>query len=266
MSLQPGPNTFTWPAQRGTLSKNIKAPKNWQDEGILYPHEMFRWYFSEIREIFKCSDGEETIWKAKMFSKWIARVLLDSIHHHHESEEQLYNPLILSKGGKLPPSIEGDHTSLMEGIAKAKVILAKIDDGKGILAAYKEFKVFFENWMVTCESHFDGEEIQYPEQLKATNITQEEEKAVVNQIIQSIGLEGNKIMLPPICYAICLWGGEAKMQEFYTTLPPPIQFLCQKCWLDDFWVNNLRVINALKTPGSEEYIPETPVCGVCSVQ
>jgi len=266
MPLLPVPDTFTWPAQRGTLSKNIKAPKTWQEEGILYPHEMFRWHFSQIREIFKCSDADTEIWKVKLFSKWIARMVLDTIHHHHESEEKLYNPLILSKGGKLTSSIEGDHTALMEGIDQAKSILAKIDGGEGVLEAYKEFKVFFESWMVTCEAHFDEEEIQYPEQLKATNITQEEEQAVVGQIIQSMGLDGNKVMLPAICYATCLWGGEAKMQEFFLQVPPPIQFLCQKCWLDDFWVNNLSVITALKTPGIEEYIPETPSCGICSIQ
>lgn len=263
MPLSAPPQTFTWPAKRGPLSKNIQKPECWQDEGILYPHELFRWYFSEIREIMNSLDIKQT-WKLKLFAKWIVPRVLDSLHHHHDAEETLYNPLITSNGGTLTPALTGDHESIMDDINKAKAILAKIDNGDSL--AFGEFKVHFEKLMVECEEHFDDEEIQYPAQLKATSITEQQEAETVTKIIQSIGLEGNKTMLPAICYAVCLWGGEAKMQAFFGNVPPPIQFLCQKCWLDDFWVNNLCVIEALKSSSLEEYNPPTPQCGACAIQ
>lgn len=261
MAIAPPADTFTWPAKRGPLSPGIQNPQSWQDEGILIPHEMFRWYFAEIRAMLKAMDGSQ-VWKMKLFSKWIETYVLGGIHHHHESEENIYNPMITEKGGTLTPSVTADHTALMDGIAKARVILGKMDAGD--TAALAEFKEAFEKWMQTCEKHFDDEEVQYPQQLKSTGITEAEEGAVVEKIIQSLGLDGNKLMLPPILYAMCLWGGEEKMQAFFGKLPPPIQFLCSKCWVSDFWVNNLRVMQAIKSD-EVEYVPESPQCAICTI-
>lgn len=265
MPFTPPADTFTWPAKRasGPLSPNIENPQCWQDEGILVPHEMFRWYFAEIREMLKAMDGTQA-WKAKLFAPWLEVYVLDAIHHHHNAEETLYNPMITNKGGKIEDSIETDHTSLMDGIEKTRALTSRMKmNDKQALA---EFKVFFEKWMQECERHFDTEEIQYPSQLKATNITQEEEAAVVSQIIQSLGLEGNKTMLPAMCWAMCLWNGEEKMQAWFDSgPPPPIRLMANKCWASDFYVNNLRVIEAIKdTMDVNEYVPASPQCG-CTV-
>lgn len=224
---------------------------------------MFRWFFAEAREILNVLDGSQK-WRAALFSKWFAERCLDGLHHHHDAEEKFYNPLITDKGGKLTPSITADHKAIMDGVDKAKSLLKQIEAGQTQLLP--EFKTFILDWMKMCEEHLADEETQYPQQLRECNISQQEEGAAVEKIIQDLGLGGNKVMLPPIVYCMCKWGGEERMQQFFQVIPPPIQMMLQKCWLDDFWVNNLCVIEALKNPSCDEYIPAQAQCGLCIVQ
>jgi len=263
MPITTAPNTFQWPTKRGPLSPGIKDPQCWQDEGILVPHEMFRWYFTQVREMLAAMDNSAETWKPKLFGKWATVYFLPMVHHHHEAEETIYNPWITAAGATLTKSIETDHKSLMDGVDKATAIAQKCAAGNDS-KAIAELKQVLTKWMEDCEAHFDEEEKIYPEALKSTGLSPEDEGKTVEKIIQGLGLDGNKKMLPAILYAMCLWGGEQKMQGFFDTLPPPIQLLCQKCWLDDFWVNNLQVMQAI-TSGVGEYVPESPQCALCTV-
>merc|ERR1711964_289427 len=76
------------------------------------------------------------------------------------------------------------------------------------------------------EEHLSEEEEVIPRLLREGGFTQEEEGAVVAQIIQSLGLDGNKKALPPMLHALARWAGAAKAETFVSAnLPPPIQFL-----------------------------------------
>jgi len=207
-------------------------------------------------------DGYSQPWKFKLFGKWIDTFVFKMIHHHHESEENLYNKMIEDKGGKLKPNLTTDHKSLMDGVAKGTDLAAKMVAGDE--EAFEEFKPFWEKWMQECEGHFDSEEIEYPSQLKTLGITEEEEGKCVEKIIQSMGLDGNKLMLPAILYAMCLWGGKEKMDKFFETLPAPIKMFCNKCWIPHFWSDNLRVIQAIKSDDAE-YVPDSPQCAICTI-
>merc|ERR1712232_481175 len=117
-------------------------------------------------------------------------------------------------------------------------------------------KIFFWSLVEFMEQHLAKEEADYVWELRAVMTD--------GQIIQGLGLEGNKKFLPAIVYAMCMWKGEEKTMEWLATnVPPPIQMLFKKCWIHDFYENQLRVLEALTK--DEEFTPATPSCDVCTL-
>jgi hypothetical protein len=252
---------FAWPAKGKPYSRVITEIKDWADRGILVPHEMFRWYHGHIKEILGKLDGTEE-WRTALFCSWVETYYLDMVHHHHEAEENIYNPGIIAKGGQLPDKIKTDHAELLASVDKIKEYLVKMKSGDK--SAIPELKSFFIKVIDSMENHLAEEEQIYPSACRGC-MTQEEETAIVTKIVQGLGLDGNKKMLPPILYVMCIWDGEEQMQKWFEAgPPPPIRMMTQKCWLSDFYDNNLSVIEGLK--GSVEFTPKTPQCGLCVVQ
>ena len=82
--------------------------------------------------------------------------------------------------------------------------------------------------------------------LREAGFTQEEEGAVVGQIIQGLGLGGNKAALPPMLHAYARWAGTEKAEVFVSTnLPPPIQFLYRHFWVHDFQTRHMGLLASL---------------------
>lgn len=252
---------FEWPAYTGPSSRIIKKPKEWYDKGILVPHEVFRWWdknILEILEVFDPISQPDTEWKIDAFFNWLENYYVIGIHHHHETEEHIYNPAIEEKIGRpLEAGIKTDHETLLAMLEDLPTYRDPIAGGDK--AQLAEFKVKMKKFVTTMEDHLAMEEKFYPAVLKEA-FTQEEEAAVVQEIIGSLGLDGNKKMLPPVAYAMCMWDGEDGVMEFVATLPPPIRLLYNNSWIPDFYKNQLSVLDALH--GSEE--PINDQCG-CSL-
>jgi len=260
------PAQFDWPAKVGPTSKVIKDPQNWRDEGILVPHEAIRWWNQNILDILQTFDpiGQPTTkWKTKVFFDWYDNYYFVCIHHHHDAEENIYNPGIEAKLGRpVDGNIKSDHDILLTRLDQVKTYRARIEGGNA--AALKEFKEFMKGLIEFMNSHLEEEERNYPTALKESGLTPEEEGAIVGQIIQGLGLDGNKKFLPPIAYCMSMWKGVDGMNEWLSTkVPPPIQLMFHKCWISDFYENQLRVLEALKQP--EEFTPKTPECALCTL-
>jgi len=205
-----------------------------------------------------------TFWKTKVLFDFLQNYYYVCIHHHHEAEEKIYNPGIEKKLGKpMPGDIKSEHEDLLARLDKVLTFRDAIEAGSLEAAtAVKEFKAFATNLVEFMEDHLAEEEDNYPKVLREA-MTEKEEAALVGEIIQGLGLEGNKKFLPPVVYAMCMWKGEEKAMEWVANLPPPIQVLFKRCWVNDFYENQLRVLEALK--GDEEFMPATPSCDVCTV-
>lgn len=252
---------FPWPPKDAPSSRVIKNPAQWQDAGILVPHECFRWYDKHILQILDKLNHEDQ-WRTALFAKWVQRYYLDAIHHHHGSEEKIYNPGIEKAGGQLPAKITSDHSELLRYINDITTSCKTLEQGpnKEVL---EKMKSTFKEFIHKMEDHLAEEEDVYPRVLRECGMKEHEEGQMVETIIQSLGLDGNKVMLPPILYVMCIWRGEDEMQKFGMNIPGPIRALTQNCWLDDFKKNNLDVISGLLGP--DFFTPETPSCG-CSIQ
>lgn len=262
MSLQ-------WPevAKPVPSSKVILACQDWREEAILVPHECIRWWNRELLKVLDEYDvtRPSCAWKTPLLFKFLESYYLPCIHHHHDAEEKIYNPHILafceSKGMANPfRTMKNDHEKLMAQLDK----LASFKSGleKQDAKALRDFKQAFTTMVQFMEEHLADEERTYPAILKESGMTQEDEQAGVDKILQGLGLDGNKRLLPPIMYAMCMWKGKEKMMEWYAKVPPPIRFLCDNCWLDDFYQNQLRVLEGLQK--EEEFQAQSPSCN-CSL-
>lgn len=261
---------FSWPSYQGPTSKIIKEPKDWCDAGILIPHEAIRWWNAELVKAVAAYDPvsqPQTSWKTQVLFDFLKDYYCVCIHHHHHAEETIYTPGIERKLGKpMTGDIKEEHKELLDRLEKLHTFRTAIAEGENAessLAALQAFKAFFRSLVDFMEEHLAEEEISYPQALRGV-MTEQEEGELVGQIIQGLGLEGNKKFLPPVIYAMCMWKGEEKAMEWLaTSVPPPIQMLFKKCWVHDFYENQLRVFDALQK--DEEFVPATPSCDVCAI-
>jgi len=258
------PRQFSWPAFTGPSSKVITTVKDWQDSGILVPHEMFRWWNGQLwlilEEFHPHNSGEH--WKTNVLFDFLDNYYCTCINHHHHSEELIYNPGIEAKLGRsLEGNISSDHKELTDRLDRVGTFRDPISAGDR--AALDNFKQHMKDLFTFMEDHLAMEEKVYPEAFHESRMTEEEEGALVGKILESLGLDGNKRMLPPIIYVMCMWWGEEKMMEWFNTkVPPPIRMLHDTCWINDFYQNQLRVLEALKQ--KDEFNVEAATCG-CTI-
>eukprot|EP00405_Crypthecodinium_cohnii_P023169 CAMPEP_0206469412 /NCGR_PEP_ID=MMETSP0324_2-20121206/30263_1 /ASSEMBLY_ACC=CAM_ASM_000836 /TAXON_ID=2866 /ORGANISM="Crypthecodinium cohnii, Strain Seligo" /LENGTH=525 /DNA_ID=CAMNT_0053943163 /DNA_START=37 /DNA_END=1614 /DNA_ORIENTATION=+ len=250
MAAVPAP--FTWPEFKGPSSRVVKAPKTWQDEAILIPHECIRWWDKELREVLKTFDatpGNE--WKIEALFTYIVDYFASCVHHHHDSEEKIYNPWIEAIIKRpVDKSIKPEHAELMKlldhvATFKGKILSAPQSEKN---TQVEEFKKSMEELFVLLENHLECEEKSYPEALYEAKVTEEEDGAKVGEVLMSMGMDGNMRFLPVVIYTMCEWKGPKEAFEFLATkVPPPVQEEFKKSWLKDFHENQLQVLAALKT-------------------
>lgn len=256
------PKDLKWPAFTGPTSRIIKDPKDWCDGGILIPHETIRWWDKQILEALEVYDPigkPDTAWKTDVLFNFLEQYYVACIHHHHDAEEKIYNPGIEAKGGKITDKIKTDHEVLIKMLDAIPSYRAKVESAAGVA----EFKQHMKTMLTTMEDHLAEEEQDYPRVLRA-HLTEADEKALVEQIIQGLGLDGNKKFLPPLMYAMCMWKGEKEAFEWLeANPPPPIRMMFHQCWLSDFNENQLKPLMALKK--DEFFSPEAPTCNLCTI-
>jgi len=241
------------------LSKVITAPKDWCDEGLLIPHEAVRQDLFDADEALQSLKNDETAaWKLANFYTWYREYHYPNIHHHHDAEEHIYFPWMRSRC-VLPEKLAKDHEFLVaqmdeiDGLYTADELDAAATGA--LIANLQRAWVAYKDFMV---EHLAEEEEVVPALLRE-NFTVEEEAAVVDKIIQSLGLAGNKTFLPNIVDAMARWGGERKVAEFRQNIPPPILFLLDYFWTPDFVNRQKKLLQSLKA--DEDPFERQPTCG-----
>jgi len=262
---------FEWPnpSNPKPTSKVVSAAKDWKDEAMLVPHECIRWWNANLLEIladFEPVKRPTFAWKTKVLMDFMEKYYLPCVHHHHRSEEEIYNPGILEKCKSMGvadpfPKVKKDYETLVALLDKVVTFRKPIESGDA--KAVEEFKTAMKEMISFMEEHLAEEERDYPKIFADCQLTQEEEGMLVNKILEGLGLDGSKRFLPPIMYAMVLWRGKDKMMEWEAKLPGPIRMLNSNCWVNDFHENQLRVLEALKK--EEAFEPQAPSCSLCSI-
>lgn len=186
-------------------------------------------------------------WKWENLSTWYQDYFYSVVHHHHDAEEKIYFPWIQERVA-VPAKIAADHPDLMQAMDDVSDMLKKgisapahqraehLTDMREVVKAFVE----------DMQEHLAEEEEVIPCLLREGGFTQEEEGAVVGQIIQSLGLDGNKKALPTMLHAYARWAGAEKADAFVSTnLPLPIQLLYRNFWVHDFQHRHLGLLASL---------------------
>merc|ERR1719188_1901053 len=186
-------------------------------------------------------------WKWENLSTWYQEYFYDVVHHHHDSEELLYFPWMQTRVA-IPEKISTDHPELMRVMDELRDLLKSaalqpVTERAEFLAQLRE-KV--DAFVEDMQGHLAEEEESIPRLLREAGFTHEEEGAVVGQIIQSLGLDGNKKSLPLMLHGLKRWAGEEKVEAFVAgNLPLPIRFLYRQFWTADFQQRHLGLIASL---------------------
>jgi len=186
-------------------------------------------------------------WKWDNVSTWYEEYLYSVVHHHHDAEEKIYLPWIQGRVS-VPAKISADHPGLMQKMDDLSAMLKKgavtsVGERAELLADIQQVVVAFVEDML---EHLAEEEEIIPRLLREGGFTQDEEGAVVGQIIQSVGLDGNKKALPPMLHAYARWAGADQAELFVSTkLPLPIQLLYRNFWVHDFQNRHIGLLASL---------------------
>lgn len=233
--------------------------------GLLIPHEAIRRQMSMMVQSANAmpdSPADNELWKATLFAKWYCDYFFDAVEEHHDAEDTIYFPWIKSKAEYPEKEFSKGHHDLSAALKDMKDACTTICQKGGKecnkeIALLKNMVPIFEKDM--C-AHLKEEEETIPGLLR-DNFTQEEEGAIVEQILQAGGLEMAKKFLPAVLSAMQEWATSGFYDEFCASMPPPIKHLVFKYFVPDFEnvVVSMRDAPTLKTK------PKLKKVGCCGI-
>lgn len=250
---------------RGPSSSVITAAdlNDWRKCSLLIPHEALRADMVALQHAIQPQYFDGTVsWKVRNLFLWFSR-FASVVHEHHENEELIYMPW-LAKRARVPEKVSVDHKQLiamlqyLEHDMKIKFERAASDEERRQIA--NEFRDKANQFVEEMRQHLTEEEIQVPKLLQESGYTQEQEKEIVQKIIQKGGLDGNRVILPNILVEMKRWGGDEHVNRLRAEIPTPILWLCDGRWMSDYEENNVKMIRSLMS--DQEHTPAPRGCCV----
>ena len=232
----------------------------WTNCSLLIPHEPIRSGLNTLIEItdsrqryYQSQDiyGNDCRWgkQIKMVFQWYNDILYRYVLHHHDAEEAIYFPWLQERTEKLPEKLTKDHLKLVEIMEDIRRLEQTFFDPSrtGLLRKDKfivNLRELHRASLVLRYSmmeHLNEEELIVPGLLRKHGVTEKEHQVVVDRIISSLGLKGNKIGLPWIIDCMMQWGGPEQVKEFRSGIPWPIRFLNKNLWNSHYIKNNKEI-------------------------
>ena len=210
----------------------------WDKVAMLIPHEGFRFYSQLMNDAIlndkfnPTVDGNE--WKMEYFTDFWLNWYWNSLHHHHNVEEQIMLPY-LEKKVTIPPKLAGDHKDLIAVGSKIDGICKLYNTNKTCTDnVVDELKKLVQQFIDILDEHLKEEEIVVPQLINEGNITSKEfDDNVIVPIIKRSAFSKD---LPIIVYVMYSWMGD-DTEIFLNNIPAPIRILLQKRWLPR-WIDN----------------------------
>lgn len=237
---------------KGVLTSTVVAStEKWYDRSLLTQHEPIRRDLIALDHYLADQRIENDDWRVVRFFQLFNRFSFYT-HHYHDIEEKIYLPWLreLAPGGVIPnDNTKDDHRRLlkeMEAIANMRVQCGVPDDKKECklivkneisklknsatfdkAAAIAELREKFAVMKDGMLEHLAEEETSIPPLLR-DHTTEKAEAKIVDKIIKSLGITGNRKMLPWVTSAMQVWGPEVR-SEFMKTIPSAVR-MCHDQW------------------------------------
>lgn len=229
-----------------STSKAIPCAKKWSDQALLIPHEAIRQLNTELQATVESSafDPVRNPWQGRLFLKWYTTFYHQVLQRHRQMKEEVYFPWMRSKLGEMPQATEySDYDvqsalKLTEQAAKQLMEENDTDNANKLRAAAISM-------VRTVNRHLEEEERLYPPLLQK-HFTAAEEDATIREIVEGLGLYGNKVFLPVVVQRMEEWGGPAAVGRFKANLPPPMRVLLEHVWMRHMQVHNWLTIRTLR--------------------
>eukprot|EP00522_Entomoneis_paludosa_P007402 CAMPEP_0172455154 /NCGR_PEP_ID=MMETSP1065-20121228/11921_1 /TAXON_ID=265537 /ORGANISM="Amphiprora paludosa, Strain CCMP125" /LENGTH=366 /DNA_ID=CAMNT_0013207611 /DNA_START=8 /DNA_END=1108 /DNA_ORIENTATION=+ len=216
-------------------------PTHWADATFLIPHEWLRHELAAAEvstAALPKSTNTTNAWKADLFAQWIVQFMIPCFHLHHDNEEKIYFPFLLEHNAKIPnDKVAKEHGELIEYMDQIQAMAQTIVDKKGLNCtdAIGKLKKIMPDFCEFMAEHLLMEELKMPPAIRECGVTQEEEFAVVQKIIQSGGLEGLQTELPGVLVTTKHWGSPPFYQEFESlSVPPPLVKLAHEIFIPNY--------------------------------
>ncbi|KAL7543032.1 hypothetical protein ACHAWF_007311, partial [Thalassiosira exigua] len=240
-------------------------PKDWADLGLLIPHEGIRRQMTMMVQSASALPDDlspNEAWKAELFAKWYVEYFYESVHEHHDAEEEIYFPWIKTKAEYPEKEFSKGHEELMKAMGVMKkacqTIVAK--KGKGCADEIKLMKEKVPAFEKEMRAHLQEEEEIVPALLR-DNFTQDEEGVVVERIIAAGGLTMARKFMPAVLEAMREWAKPGFYDAVVGSMPPPIRHLEFKYYVPDY-ENVVAMMRDAPTMEKRPRLKRTGCCGI----
>ena len=168
------------------------------------------WVWSRLK-VHLCMENQD-------FVRLLESYYIPCVHHHHDSEEKIYNVHIMRKceAQGIPNPfdfVKKEHQELLsklEKIMSYRTAFQKADAE----AALAEFKQVFRDFLAFMDDHLAQEEESYPKILLDCGMTREEERKALDEILKTLGLEETSVCCLPFCTPCACGKAKTKCLSF----------------------------------------------------
>ena len=179
-------------------STAIPCPKTWADRAFLVPHEAIRMLSQQLVDAVSGGgfDPVQRPWQGPMLRDWYREFYYSVVHHHHDVEERLYLPFmeqqLAAVGVEVPQLTRTSHVTLLRLMDAFRSATEALAQGQATPSAVQHVQDLARRLRDDMIAHLNEEEELYPPMLEAY-ITEEQDKGITQEIIQDLGLLGNKV-------------------------------------------------------------------------
>jgi len=163
-----------------------------------------------------------------------------------------------------------DHVGLVQLLTDIESVCSAIVDKDGTECGeeVERLKREVPKFVAEMREHLKEEEETFPPLLRA-NFTQEEDAAIVQEILKKEGLHGTRIFVPSILAAMDNWATPKFKEDFLASFPPPILHRTTKYYVPDYetFVQPKRDAPTLSSKPDVGRVPcfQLPFCFPCIV-
>jgi hemerythrin superfamily protein len=234
-------------AERKLTSTVVLKVSDWADESYLIPHEPLRWDLLESQRLLDEKYFDGTVqWKVDAFYKWYD-TFTEIVHHHHDTEEKVFFPLLKARA-EVPDRMSKDHIGLLKMMTEIKESKKNFDKASSKEEKRKAGVTLRTLWNAFAKEMIEhlAEEERVIIPLIRKHMTSKEHDALIDTILQGLGLSGNALMLPWILRSMKVWKGQKGVDEFTKVIPAPIRLLNNWFWTPAYEANNWGLLHSLE--------------------